>query len=409
MTPNPCYLNPPSQDRGLCMAGKIRAYQKCPKCGGKFPDELICPTCRTRPTRYYLDIWWKGRLRIYRGTDGKLLDSWERADQLLSTIRHQIGAGNFDPRDYVAKEIKHLGFTNYCQSWLVRREKELAMRDISRAYYRDIKRYAFKYFIPYFGRKNIRDLRDGDLQDFRGWLPPHLSGKTVRNIFGILSQLFQSAFGRKDILVIPQPPKIRKTEAVTFWLSPQEQTKILRKIKEPYKGFITCLMELGCRPGELRALKWDKVDQGNRLITIAAGFDMEVWKPYTKTRRVRTIPYNQRVQDCLDRQPRSLTGFVFVNSRGVHFSHRRLDTVWLNAARGCGFEINLYQATRHSFATQKIAAGFSRDKVGQMMGHSTPQMTMRYEKVVAEGLRELVEGERIKWTNHKIVTKNSSR
>ncbi len=33
-----------------------------------------------------------------------------------------------------------------------------------------------------------------------------------------------------------------------------------------------------------------------------------------------------------------------------------------------------------------------RDKVGQMMGHSTPQMTMRYEKVVAEGLREIVEG-----------------
>ena len=69
---------------------------------------------------------------------------------------------------------------------------------------------------------------------------------------------------------------------------------------------------------------------------------------------------------------RHLMGFVFVNSKGKHFSQRRLDTVWLQAARSCGIEINLYQATRHSFATQKIAVGFSRDKVGQMMGHRNP-------------------------------------
>jgi site-specific recombinase XerD len=118
------------------------------------------------------------------------------------------------------------------------------------------------------------------------------------------------------------------------------------------------------------------VDQERRLITIAAGFDLETWKPYTKTRKNRTIPYNQTVQDCLDRQPRSLTGFIFVNSKGKHLSHRRLDTVWLQAARSCGLEINLYQATRHSFATQKNAADFSRDKVGQMMGHLTPTKTL---------------------------------
>ena len=50
---------------------------------------------------------------------------------------------------------------------------------------------------------------------------------------------------------------------------------------------------------------------------------------------------------------RHLMGFVFVNSKGKHFSQRRLDTVWLQAARSCGIEINLYQATRHSSSPPK--------------------------------------------------------
>jgi integrase len=371
------------------MAGHIRTLHKCPSCGKPYPKELVC--CNTRPTRYFIDLWWQGRLKIYTDPQGYPLDSYARTEQLLSTIRHQIGAGKFDPREYVRKEIKGLLFENYIQTWLERRDLELERGHISKAYMREVRRYIRLYFVPFFERKSIRDIREGDLEDFKNSLPTNLANKTIRNILGVLHKIFADAFHkRRDIAYLPKFPEVPKDDPLTQWLPPRDQERVLRRIKEPYKSFFICLMELGCRPGELRALKWGLVDRERRLITIAAGFDLETWKPYTKTRQNRTIPYNQKVQDCLDRQPRSLTGFVFVNSKGKYLSHRRLDTVWFQAARACGIEVNLYQATRHSFATQKIAAGFSRDKVGQMMGHRTAAMTQKYEKVVAESLRDLV-------------------
>ena len=99
--------------------------------------------------------------------------------------------------------------------------------DISRSYFKDIKLYAERYLIPFFDRKSVREIRDGDFQDFRNWLPVHLKGKTVKNIFGILHKLFEDAANRGDVLVIPKSPKIPKTKPVIRWIPPEVQEKIL--------------------------------------------------------------------------------------------------------------------------------------------------------------------------------------
>jgi integrase len=112
------------------------------------------------------------------------------------------------------------------------------------------------------------------LEDFRNSLPPHLSSKTVCNILGVLRKLFQDAFSRKDILLVPQLPKITSGETVTKWISEDEQEKILFNCKEPYRTFFLFLMKQGCRPGEARALKWDKVDLKMNRVAISAGMDL---------------------------------------------------------------------------------------------------------------------------------------
>lgn len=272
-----------------------------------------------------------------------------------------------------------------------RRELELERRHIGRAYMKEIKRYAKTYFIPHFGRKNIRDIREGDLEDFRNSLPPHLSSKTVRNILGVLRKLFQDAYSRKDILLVPHLPKITSGETVTKWIPEDEQEKILHNCKEPYRTFFLFLMKQGCRPGEARALKWDKVDLKMNRVTISAGMDLAEWKPYTKEKEIRILPLNSRVREALLKLPRSLTGFVFINSRGVHLSQRMVVAAWQRAATKAGVDINCYQGTRHSFATQKVIAGYSERKVGAAMGHKDPYSTRRYAKMATEALREMIE------------------
>jgi hypothetical protein len=108
------------------MAGHIRTLQKCPGCAGKFTGPgLTCPACQTRPTRYFIDLWWRRRLKIYTDPQGYPLDSYALTEQLLSTIRHQIGKGTFDPADFTARELKGLLFENYATAWLLRRQAEV--------------------------------------------------------------------------------------------------------------------------------------------------------------------------------------------------------------------------------------------------------------------------------------------
>ncbi|MDI6854816.1 MAG: site-specific integrase [Deltaproteobacteria bacterium] len=267
-------------------------------------------------------------------------------------------------------------------------------RHISLAYLKEIKRCTKSYFIPFFGRMNIRDIRDGHIKDFRNQLPDHLSAKTVTNTLGILHKLLAEAMDRKDISVMPKFPKVPKREPDTKWLSPEEQARILAHCREPYRTLFLLCMKQGCRLGEARALKWDCVHlKGKAYITIKASMDLGEWKPYTKEGDVRKVPLNSQVKAALLALPRAISGFVFVNREGRPLSAIRIRKVWRKAAQRAGVNINAYQGTRHSFATQKLLAGYSERMVMEATGHKTVSAFRRYGKMVTEALRDMIEDE----------------
>jgi len=377
------------------MAGHIRTQQRCPNCRAKFTGpELTCLTCQTRPTRFYIDLWWHGRIKIYADPQGYPLDSWSRTEQLLSTIRHQIGKGTFDPADFLAKDLRGLWFENYAAAWLERRQREVGRpTGISRAYFKEVKRYVKAYFIPCFGRQNIRDIRKGHIMDFLAWLPEHLGAKTVANILGVLHRLLAEAHDRRDIAVMPRFPRVPKSEPQTKWLTREEQEAILSHCRDPYRALFLFCMKQGCRVGEARALKWEQVDLKGRVVVIAAGMDLGHWKPYTKERDVRTLPLNSQVRAALLALPRSLSGFVFVNRDGRLLSDTRVRVHWKRAAAQVGITISCYQGTRHSFCTQRLIEGHSERKIMEVSGHKTTAAFRRYGKMVTEALRDVVEDE----------------
>ncbi len=384
----------------ICMAGHIRV-NKCPGCGKGFSDSPVCPRCQIRPHRYFIHLWWKGNWKFYTDPQGYPLDSYARTEQLLSTIRYQISKGKFDPADFAARELKNYQFENYAREWLRRRALEVERHQISRAYLKEIRRYISKYFIPYFGQANIREIRKGQIIDFKNQLPEHLSLKTVANILGVLHSLFAEAQGRKDIGLVPGFPGVPKVEPDTKWIGQEDQGAILEGCREPYRTLFLFCMKQGCRIGEARALKWDKVDLKGQVVTIAAGMDLGVWKPYTKAKEVRHLPLNSMVREALLALPRSLTGFVFVNREGRPLSDTRVRSAWNKAAAKAGVRINSYQGTRHSFATQKLIAGHSERKVMEITGHKTTVAFRRYGKLVTEALRVVVEDEPVQLRNER--------
>lgn len=128
------------------MFGKIRTKEKCPQCGGKFEGEpLRGPACKTAPTRYFIDIYWKKQHRLYSDEDGYVLGSWEQAPRLLAHIRHEIareikskGKVYFDPRNYVRLDLNLMKFEIYARTWLAWRAEEIEYDGLSRGYLKSV-------------------------------------------------------------------------------------------------------------------------------------------------------------------------------------------------------------------------------------------------------------------------------
>jgi len=376
----------------LTMAGHIRTKEFCPRCKGKFSGQpLSCPTCKTAPTRFYLDFPWQGaKLKIYSGPDTHPLDSWARAQRLLEAMRNKVDEGKFDPRDYAARELRVLRCDNYFRAWLARREEEGAKGRLSRSYLKDLRGYVRNYWLPFFGAKVIRDLREGDLEDFVAALPGHLSAKTISNILGALHKVLADAYRRRDIVRLPDVPRVQVGEPVTRWLTEGQQAAVLTRVKDPvYRTFYLFLMRQGCRPGEARALRWEDVDLREGVVVIRAAFDLNSYRAHTKEKDVRYLPLHPEVEAALKRLPRSLTGYVWVNRAGRPLSARRVYETWRRAAEKANVKATCYEGTRHSLASQAINRGVSERLVGEMLGHKTAGSTRRYAKTRTEALKQV--------------------
>ena len=379
----------------LCMIGSIRTKEVCPRCGRRFTGEpLKCAKCQTTPRRYFVDFYWKKQIKLYSDQDGFPLSSWEQAHRLLSSIRYQIdrsrkskGKITFDPKDYVKGDLKAFQCENYFQAWLERRQKEVDRDHLSRGYLRSVNSYLKIHLIPFFGELNIRELSEGNIEDFRDQLPTHLSPKMVANIIGVLRKILRDAYRRKDIERVPFFPKIEVGDPKTRYLEEEEQYLILDQITDPVRrAFFLFMFKQATRPGEARALRWENIDFKRNRVTIAAAMDLNVYKNHTKERDIRELPLHEDVRAALESLPRNITGFVFT-FRGKPFSHKVIYDTWRRACQKAGIGINLYQGTRHSLPSQAINAGVDPKIIQKMLGHKDPRSTARYTHLLTNTLR----------------------
>jgi len=373
------------------MVVAVRTKEKCPRCGGPFEGEpLRCPSCLTTPKRYFVDFSWpgQGRVKLYSDQQGYPLDSWERASRLLNAIRYEIDQGKFDPREYVQREFKALKFSNYLQDWLTRQKSRHERKEISLGYLKFSQLMVDKYLIPILGDKDIREIREGQIEDFREALPSSLQPKTVANIMGLLGKILRDAYHRrKDITYLPDIPKIEVGEPITKWISLEEQEAVLASLSDPvFKAFFLFLMKQGVRPSEARALRWEDLDLKKGLVVIRAAMDGEKYRPCTKEKDVRYQPMHPKVNEALKGLPRSIGGFVFSNN-GKPFSKKLVINAWNRAIKEARVRITCYQGTRHSLASQAINRGVSERVIGAMLGHKCIASTRRYAKLSTETLK----------------------
>lgn len=311
--------------------------------------------------------------------------------ELHSHLRYEIDHHAFDPSKYVSSDLKKFAVTTLLDRYWADKEASLAP-----SCHKDYRRYisAAKEF---FNKTDVRELRKADLIAYRKFIEKEYKpegktaieirkGKTVKNYLDAFKTfLFYLKNELEALTVVPPFPEVIVEEYEWKWIDAEEQIMILSKIPEGDRPLIAFLMLHGCRPGEARALKCKQVDIKHNCIKINATFSGNEVREKRKGKRSRTviIPIHPEFYDDLaDKVRNNLPeAFIFTNPRNHKpYSESALQRVWATARVEAGIskELRLYDASRHSFASQLADNDTSLLAISRLLGHSSIKMTEKY-------------------------------
>lgn len=381
---------------GEKMIGTIRSKGRCSVDQCKFVEikkvGYICPIHKTVPKRFFVDLFYKGqRIKLFSDKQGQPLDTYQRASNLLSHVNYEITNYSFDPTKYVKQDMQKFYVANLLDQFLNSKLNTLAP-----SYKRDYIRYV-KTAKAFFGAKDVRELRKLDIINYKEHLESNfnLSDKTVKNILDNFKTFLRYLRDDLEVLdTVPAFPAIETSQPKPRWLSADVQKKAIECIPDEDKHIIAFLMLHGCRPGEARALKCKDVDLEQGTITISATFSNGVYMERRKGRNAKTVTipiHPELLAYVKSRVENNLPGaYLFVNPKtGQHYSEDKLRNIWDDVREEIGLSksIRLYDATRHSVASQLVNKGVPLLSVSRLLGHSNTKMTERYAHTDLEKLK----------------------
>lgn len=142
-------------------------------------------------------------------------------------------------------------------------------------------------------------------------------------------------------------------------------------------------LNTGLRRGELFSLQWDAVNRHRKMLTINGDT--------AKTGQTRYVPLNQEALSVLTtwQQQSQPEGFVFPGREGKRFDNVR--KAWEGLLREAGIANFRWHDLRHTFASKLVMAGVPLNTVRELLGHTTPVMTLRYAHLAPDHTAEAVE------------------
>lgn len=148
------------------------------------------------------------------------------------------------------------------------------------------------------------------------------------------------------------------------------------------------LLSTGCRLNEVLAATWAEVDIERRIFVVRA--------LNSKNKRLRSVPLNDSALDVLNSlATKSAAGPVFVSPRtGLAFTTiaKQFDRI----RKAAGLPKFRIHDCRHFFASALVSSGRTLFETQQILGHSSPLVTMRYAHLSTKALQEAANSASIK-------------
>lgn len=314
-------------------------------------------------------------------------------------------------RNQAKKRVKFIDLRN---EWLINKKIEIKESTYSN--------YAYttrKYLIPTFKNLTIKELERYDYSTFVEKLVENLSPKTtedivikLKSILNYANDVYGASISEKKI----KSPKVHN-EPLKI-LSRKECERLEKTCKEDNSlqsiGILIAL-ETGLRIGEICALKWKNIDVENRVIKVRQTLqriyreeselkaeekienknDSKSYEANNKARTSRTkilmntpksensirnIPINDKLYRVLIQYKKTLNDedFVLTGSKKKYYEPRTYENIFRRMLLKSKVKKYNFHILRHTFATNCINAGMDIKALGEVLGHSEVNTTMRY-------------------------------
>jgi hypothetical protein len=318
------------------MSGGIYSDERCPVCGASFIDNkvnaLICPN---HP---------KIKASTFKVRFGKLTKRfavYSEANRFLTGLRFKTDEKTFDARDY--KRDNPMSFINMSERWIKYKKEEVRPGS-----FRSIRNHLDKAQ-RYFGNRNVKDIRYGDLEDLvRSERLAPLDDKTKHNVLATLHTLFVWLKKRQEIASVPEFPVISYELGYRTVVDKNKQIEIMEEVKriapnqKTYLGIMWLSTYISIRPNEMRTLK-----EGN--IDVSGGYFLI---PHPKEKKYKAVPLVPEDVDILKTYDFIFPAMPFFrHDDGRMFGRNHFYRYWKKACGNLGIEgVDLYGGTRHSSA-----------------------------------------------------------
>ncbi|NOH82548.1 site-specific integrase [Vibrio sp. 03-59-1] len=254
-----------------------------------------------------------------------------------------------------------------------------------------------------FRRRAIQDINHSDIHDAIGKLHKRYKNKTINEFLTILRAVFSRA--QRDGLITLNPMdgienlKVVNAEPMPF--EKEEIQKLFNTPTECQSGKHALLFNIltGVRIGELLALSWEDIDWSRRVLYVRRSKVLNDYKvpktpgsvrevelnelalnvlrdqlPLTEKKRARTISVLQMDNKTLIKER---VHFIFYNSQtsqpflNAKQFNKTFFTPFLKKA---GVKHRGSSQLRHTYASQNLTAGISKDWLASQMGHTNTHM-----------------------------------
>ena len=220
-----------------------------------------------------------------------------------------------------------------------------------------------------------------------------LSPKTVKDILSVLRAVLNYTLKQNPSLrsiEVIYPKTEKKEMRVLSWEEQKHFTEYLFEEMDACKFGVLLALLTGLRIGEICALRWADISEQKKVIYVrqtmqrlqdknnTEGRKTKILISYPKSNKsARIIPLNEETaQLCEQWRKPDPDAYILTGRANRYMEPRTLQYRMERYTQECGLTGVHFHTLRHSFATRCVEVGFEIKSLSEILGHSSPKITL---------------------------------